>query len=246
MSHDKSNNNIDLPETAEPMHTHEFQGSTTLAEIEVEPHNHRFAGVTGPEIDVPGGHIHSVLTRTDGFDDHYHFIDKASFLNKKEAHAFIQTISLGEPGKESYYGVEASEILRAAQTGKPVVVVAEPHGVKQIYAYAQTHGWQALRVFLNNDPKRLVDRILDRFHQDTKDLDQTDPLYQKRQEQHAGRLVRVLHEEQTQWVQPALNKTDAYELIFDSFGAEEQASVVQTILEQVQTVSPKNHKKPSP
>lgn len=80
MSHDKSNNNIDLPETAEPMHTHEFQGSTTLAEIEVEPHNHRFAGVTGPEIDVPGGHVHSVLTRTDGFDDHYHFIDKTTSL----------------------------------------------------------------------------------------------------------------------------------------------------------------------
>lgn len=61
-------------------HVHEFEGSLMLAELQTDPHNHRFAGVTGPVIVVTGGHVHSVFTRTDFFDDHYHFIDSTTGL----------------------------------------------------------------------------------------------------------------------------------------------------------------------
>lgn len=54
-------------------HVHEVQGSVEIAEPEEEPHNHRFATVTGQAIPVGrGDHVHEVRFRTDFFDDHFH------------------------------------------------------------------------------------------------------------------------------------------------------------------------------
>lgn len=62
-------------------HVHEFLSSTML---EAPPgrqdllHNHRFAGVSGPAIPGPRGHVHEIETRTDFFLNHYHFIKTLS------------------------------------------------------------------------------------------------------------------------------------------------------------------------
>lgn len=53
---------------------HEVLGSVRLAELQDDPHNHRFDGITGEEIVVPGGHIHKFETRTDFYENHYHRI----------------------------------------------------------------------------------------------------------------------------------------------------------------------------
>jgi hypothetical protein len=61
----------DCPE--EQRHDHELLGSVQIAEREVDPHNHRFATVTGPA--MPAGrddHIHEVKFRTDFYEDHFH------------------------------------------------------------------------------------------------------------------------------------------------------------------------------
>lgn len=54
-------------------HAHEYVGSVKLAEYKKDVHNHRFAGVTGEAVMVPGGHAHKLWTRTDFFD-HFHYI----------------------------------------------------------------------------------------------------------------------------------------------------------------------------
>lgn len=54
-------------------HVHEFISSTQLAEEGDDRHNHRFAGVSGEVIPIPGGHVHKLVTRTD-FLDHFHRI----------------------------------------------------------------------------------------------------------------------------------------------------------------------------
>lgn len=69
----------DNAKPVEQTHVHEFEGSTMLAELKEEPHNHRFAGVSGEEIPVSGGHIHKIRTRTDFFD-HFHFINVTTDL----------------------------------------------------------------------------------------------------------------------------------------------------------------------
>lgn len=78
--HKEKENYIDCPYQKpkhSQSHTHEFLGSTMLAEECKKRHNHRFAGVTSEAIPVkgggPGNHVHEILVKTDFFD-HYHKI----------------------------------------------------------------------------------------------------------------------------------------------------------------------------
>lgn len=54
-------------------HVHEVQGSVLIAEREEDPHNHRFATVSGQAIPVGrGDHIHKVQFKTDFYENHFH------------------------------------------------------------------------------------------------------------------------------------------------------------------------------
>jgi hypothetical protein len=64
-----------MPETQ--THVHEFISSTQLAEEGDDRHNHRFAGVSGQVIPIPGSHVHKLFTRTD-FLDHFHLVKAIS------------------------------------------------------------------------------------------------------------------------------------------------------------------------
>ena len=56
----------------EQEHVHEIQGSVEIAEREEDPHNHRFATVSGEAIFVGDNHFHEVMFRTDNYEDHFH------------------------------------------------------------------------------------------------------------------------------------------------------------------------------
>jgi hypothetical protein len=54
-------------------HVHEVQGSVEIAERNVDPHNHRFATVTGEARPVNNlNHVHDIAFRTDFYEDHFH------------------------------------------------------------------------------------------------------------------------------------------------------------------------------
>lgn len=59
-------------ENSHQTHVHEFLGSVKLAELDEDPHNHRFAGVSGQVIPKGNSHIHEIITRTDFYEDHFH------------------------------------------------------------------------------------------------------------------------------------------------------------------------------
>jgi hypothetical protein len=56
----------------EQRHVHEIQGSVQIAEPQEDPHNHRFATVSGEAIPVGRDHYHEVRFRTDFYEDHFH------------------------------------------------------------------------------------------------------------------------------------------------------------------------------
>lgn len=56
----------------EQRHDHEIQGSVQIAEPQEDPHNHRFATVSGEAIKVGNDHYHEVRFRTDFYEDHFH------------------------------------------------------------------------------------------------------------------------------------------------------------------------------
>ena len=59
----------------EQSHVHDFLGSTQIAEPNTDPHNHRFAGISGEVIPIGNNqHVHELVTRTDFYEDHFHNI----------------------------------------------------------------------------------------------------------------------------------------------------------------------------
>jgi hypothetical protein len=57
----------------EQRHNHEIQGSVEIAEPQEDPHNHRFATVSGEAIPYgQGNHYHDVAFHTDFYEDHFH------------------------------------------------------------------------------------------------------------------------------------------------------------------------------
>ncbi|CUH94699.1 hypothetical protein P22_0765 [Propionispora sp. 2/2-37] len=70
-----SNDTRKYCEEEQQTHVHEFLGSTRLAELEEDPHNHRFAGVSDEVIPIGNcQHIHEIRTKTDFYEDHFHEI----------------------------------------------------------------------------------------------------------------------------------------------------------------------------
>jgi hypothetical protein len=69
----EDNEEFDLSPSASQRHVHEVQGSVEIAEPQEDPHNHRFATVTGEAIPIGNGdHIHEVKFRTDFYENHFH------------------------------------------------------------------------------------------------------------------------------------------------------------------------------
>jgi hypothetical protein len=61
------------PPDREQFHVHEVQGSVEIAEREEDPHNHRFATVSGQAIPIgQNNHFHRVAFRTDFYENHFH------------------------------------------------------------------------------------------------------------------------------------------------------------------------------
>lgn len=102
---------------------------------------------------------------THGVD--YYFETFDSFMDLVNRGEMIEHVEYG--GNE--YGISANEARRAFGMGKTAVLVAEPHGVEQIRTYCQERGWDVLNVFVNNPIELLVDRLLQRFDRDLKEVD---------------------------------------------------------------------------
>jgi hypothetical protein len=87
-----------IDDSLNELHTHEFLGSTKLAEPGDDRHNHRFAGVTSDVILIPGGnHVHIFSVNTDSAD-HFHQIiggtGPAVILNPQAPEAFRRHVHI--------------------------------------------------------------------------------------------------------------------------------------------------------
>lgn len=54
------------------LHDHEVLGSVMIAERKEDPHNHRFATVSGQAICTGKNHFHEVEFTTDFYENHFH------------------------------------------------------------------------------------------------------------------------------------------------------------------------------
>lgn len=164
---------------------------------------------------------------------HYHFLSKEDFRAKLANKGFIEHVEVDSRLEEvegkfvkvegNFYGMSKDEVVKAFGTGKPVVVVCEPSGVKEIYKHAVGEGWNPVRVFLNNKPELLVQRFLERFKDDAK----------ANAESYATRLLKMVTFERENWIEPAMKGADPYEVVFPNFVSDNQVEVLRDLLNVV-------------
>ena len=92
----------------------------------------------------------------------YYFVDKSEFKRLAACDAFVETVHFNG----NYYGVSAKEVERVFAMNRPVVVVVEPEGLRQIREYAAKNGWRHIAVFINNPPEVIAHRFLERMLSD--------------------------------------------------------------------------------
>lgn len=164
---------------------------------------------------------------------HYHFLTKEAFRKKLSTKGFVEHVEVDSRLEEvdgklvkvegNFYGMSKDEVSKAFVTGKPVVVVCEPSGVREIHRYAMEEGWNPVRVFLNNKPELLIQRFLERFKEDGK----------ARAETYATRLLKMVTFERENWIEPALKGADPYEVVYPHFEAQNQQDVVKDLIARV-------------
>lgn len=89
----------------------------------------------------------------------YHFISKSEFKRLETLGAFVETVKFNG----HYYALSAREAERVSSQGKPMVVVVEPQGLKQIRTYCRRRGWDHYAVFVDNPGNIIGERFLARY-----------------------------------------------------------------------------------
>lgn len=92
----------------------------------------------------------------------YYFVDRATFKDMQERGQLVESVEFNG----NFYGVSVQEVERVASYGRPIVLVVEPEGLKQIRQYALVAGWNVFSVFVNNPPSVIARRFLERYTSD--------------------------------------------------------------------------------
>lgn len=89
----------------------------------------------------------------------YYFVDREAFEDGLKSDVFVEHVEFGG----NYYGLSAAEVRRLEKLGKPIVVVCEPVGQKQIVAWCKKNHYPVLGVWVDNPLKVVTERFMRRF-----------------------------------------------------------------------------------
>lgn len=89
----------------------------------------------------------------------YYFVEQDAFRVMAAAGSFVETVEFGG----NCYGLSVAEVVRLIDLGKPIVVVCEPTGQKQIAAWCAANNVEILPVFVDNPDQVIAERFLGRL-----------------------------------------------------------------------------------
>ena len=118
----------------------------------------------------------------DGID--YYFIDDDHFNSLKAQNAFVETIEFN--GYQ--YGVNAKVLERVSATGKNLVLIVDPHGLRQIRNfYKDRENINLFSIYVDGHEEVLISRYINRLAgEDLSDL--------KTANRHARRIQSLIRE----------------------------------------------------
>lgn len=198
-------------------------GKSYLANILKQ--NHSFQEIVSTTTRAPReGEINGV---------HYHFIDKDSFLKLEEEGGLVEKTYVNG----NYYGVSKSEPLRLAKENLPIVLVAEPEGVKQVQKFCKDNDWINVSIFVNSPIEVLIDRLQSRMKKELENVKKDDPQYEQKikkiTDSNIGRMNHIKEFELKNWVEPAYSKDSIFDLVFDEFNKKNEVDVINKVKSEI-------------
>jgi guanylate kinase len=154
----------------------------------------------------------------------YHFVDESMFRRLVAQEAFIEHVRFGG----NHYGLMVSEVRRAFEAGKDVVLVCEPEGLRQIAAWSKTQGAHHVAVYVDNPTEVIAARFMKRAGIDVAEamIHKSPGDAAKVLKGYAGRLAEMLSTEQS-WAR--LIRTEEIDVYLPAFNEQTQASAVEHI-----------------
>lgn len=158
---------------------------------------------------------------------HYYFVSPYDFAGMSAGGALVEEVEFNG----NRYGVTREEMERVAATGKPIVIVVDPHGAWQYRRFAAQAMWKIVSVFVNNPAEIIAKRFLDRFQQEVAAGNC------KALEGYPARLATMMTDER-EWVR-GVNAHVGYDFVFDRFDGEATAPIVGFLVNHVEAIQGK-------
>jgi guanylate kinase len=156
---------------------------------------------------------------------HYYFVSREEFDDAAKNGKFVEIVQFGG----NLYGGSVAEFERLAGEGKPIVAVVEPNGRDQIDAFAKSHGWAILKVYVGHNATTIGHRFLQRFAQELPAVFGRGSVedMKKLLDTYAARMATMLTTEQA-WINEAMTR-DTYDLAFMRFDETTQEEIIKVI-----------------
>lgn len=154
--------------------------------------------------------------------DNYYFVPVGTFEVMQTCGQFVESVAFGG----NYYGLSVNEVERLLELGKPIVVVCEPVGQKQVAEFCNHKGWKLYSVFVDNPPEVIAERFLSRHVCDLTfghDREAVNKAY-------ASRLAEMMTTEAL-WRDEARERPSLYDLRLRRFDAKNSPEVTRHLCE---------------
>lgn len=154
--------------------------------------------------------------------ENYYFTTREGFEQGVALGNFVENVEFGG----NYYGLSVLEVMRLKEEGKPIVVVCEPVGQKQIAAWCKANNFPLFAVFVDGSEAVIAQRFMLRF---ANELDYG--FSEELASQYARRMKEMMTTERN-WVAEAWSKNSHYNMRISEFNrdnCEEQADILAEI-----------------
>ncbi|CAB4122219.1 Gmk Guanylate kinase [uncultured Caudovirales phage] len=165
----------------------------------------------------------------------YYYVTREEFAGLVDSGRLVEHIEFGG----NCYGVSVEEVERVLSRGKPVVIVVEPNGLRQIQTYATNMGWKTFSVFVDNPPQVIAERFLHRFITDIESRGGAGKSHVTNTvKTYASRLADMMTVESL-WRRDAIDAwmygrgEDLYDSIIGSFDEENQDRIITSFIDLI-------------
>lgn len=164
--------------------------------------------------------------------ENYYYVTREEFAELIGHDRLIEHIEFGG----NCYGISREEIQRVFDNHKPIVIVVEPQGLKQIKEYSKKMGWEVYSVFVDNPPKVIAGRFLKRFIDDVKNATNENDIYKV----YTSRLADIMTIEAAWRVEAYNSRSDLYSVVIDAFDETNDRQIVAEFMKLILDVRHKS------